>query len=290
MLTSQLWSKSKNNILDYCRKKYFYTYLHQQDSQQFYGDNDEVTVLKKLQNRFLIRGRVISNTIKMILLDRIYGFENNENYYSAIAIKELAEIINKSNDLFEKYYNLQKGIDFIKFYYETGVCIENFMRSDIFNTLKKIPPQLLKFPESENSNSAVLSFLLYDYKIFGAPDLYFADEKKLSIYNWKNGVYDKNGDYWITAALSYLYLKDLLSFEFEKFKNIYINIFFTCENKTVLYEEKNSIKKITEDFTKYLKTSIVELAKVDSKPQQWFIRTEDKNKCKLCNFKKICLT
>lgn len=286
------WSISKETTFNFCKKKYYLNYLRQYDEQNFFDDSNEIIILKKLRNRFAFRKKIISNTINLIISDRMYGFENDEKFYVQSAIKELSEIIVKSNNLFEKYYNINHTIDYVKFYYETGICIENFIRSDIFSQIKRTQMQnifLVNLDQSNINATPVFTLNQTGIQISGGPDLYILENKNLKIYNWKmTGNNSKDCDYRTAAAISYLYLKNLLSYEFDKYDLIQIYFFFIPENKTIVLDDKKELKKVVENFQKNLKTSIINLKNADSESEDFFSKTQDTDNCRFCNFKKLC--
>ncbi len=288
----KIWSKSKDAIFRECLRKYYYLYLFNQNEQPFYEDEKfkELIELKKLKNRFLYRSIVLKNIIKLILTDLKYGYQNSVNYYISAGNNELIKLLQNKETSFEHKYGISDKIDYIQFYFEFGIMLENFFRSDIFKIIQSFNSASWNFIESDEQNNFGQAFNIFNHTIIGGPDLFIKKSKDLYLFSWLTGKkkLNTNTDADLTAAISYSTLKEHLGFEEGRYENIFIFIYYPALNNSVIYKTPEKINLLLENMKNYLKNSIASMSLADSNALEWFAKKSDKKLCEFCNFKGIC--
>nr|HPG31139.1 hypothetical protein [bacterium] len=245
-----LWSNGRNRTFAECLRKYYYQYYASFDS-----DNGEcVFRLKKLQNRFEMRSKILKSVITSVLNDLKAGENFTKEHYISEAVKSFKSAANDYVETYEKYYGLSKKIDYLEFFFETGMLIENFFCSEYYNLLLNKNYNCFYFP-SESPNIDFIA--IAGKRVYGFPDLIYMDNSETLIFDWvcvkpvetNDPTISDSGK--IKAAIAYLYAE----------KNYFIQSisgvkYYSCN----LYKKKYFLipltKKNIEEAKKNVKLSI----------------------------------
>lgn len=295
------WSVSRNNLFSECKRKYYYNYYgswggwDKNISDQVIR---ELYVLKNLQMRWMWKGNVVHHEIERILKELVStgnltpiekskervtnlmreGFRSSReghywNHNGSLKF-ELA--------LFEHEYDTDTPDEVWKNNYdETMLCLENFYSSDILETIQNISKEDVITIESMKPSS--LSFS--KERFFVKPDLAYRQDQRLVIVDWKTGSADAD-DFQFKVYT--IYGIEELGFSLEDIDLLEYNL---VHNKKTLH---NFNTEEIEETKRLITNSIDQMKGFLSDPEENiaimtdFERTDDRNTCNWCNFKKIC--
>ena len=295
------WSVSRNNLFDECKRKYYYNYYGSWGGWDKNSSDEivrELYVLKNLQMRWMWKGNIVHHEIERILKElvstgRLTPIEKSKERVTNL----MREGFRSSRE--GKYWNHNGSLKFelalFEHEYDTGTsdevwkrnydetiaCIENFYSSDVLETIREIDKEDVITIESMKPST--LSFS--EERFFVKPDLAYRQDGRLMIVDWKTGNADAD-DFQFRVYT--IYAIEELGFELENIDLLEYNL---VHNKKTLHnfnieeieETMHIIINSIDDMKGYLSDPEENMAIMTN-----FERTEDRNTCNWCNFKKIC--
>ena len=304
------WSISRSNLFNECKRKYFYNYYGYWDgwSTSAKEPNRSIYVLKNLQNRFQIKGKLIHDEIQKIIQNyRKTGEWDNikiplqriKNRLQESYIKcKTKSYWNHNNSL--KSYSDSKGDPILMFQeleYDRDLSKEgwsymfdeikknmvNFYKSFIVEELSKLNRNCIV---EVDRKSEAPTFKFFNEDIYSILDLLYEKGKQTIIVDWKTG---KGEEEHKDQALVYaLYANNHLHkspesvryFEYNLERNDYREYTFTHHD---IQRGINFVKDNINMLKSHLSDPDNNIALIEDHPM-----TEDKSKCTFCNFNKVC--
>lgn len=288
------WSKSRDDLFQYCKRKYYYQYYGYWDGWNKDSPSREIYILKNLINKQMWIGQVVHDGIKNLLL-----------LYKASMDISLSNLLNRIKDRLNTEFSISKSKFYRQFPKKVGLFeheydllitkdewdetfksaednIKNFYNSDILQLIKKTNTKNWIFLED---------FLSFDYdgtKIYLQIDFAMKEEGKISIFDWKTG--QERDDAKIGLQLSsysfYVLQKWNLSPEKIEVKVYNINLdkldSFNITNE-IINKTKEYIQSSISGMKSLLTDQTNNIANIENFPL-----TENKLKCSNCNFKRLC--
>ncbi len=311
------WSISRSTLLNYCQKKYYFSYYTNYLKEIDVPFWLECLLIKNLQSLDMRvwqkTHQLLSDYLKKLeKLER--NIDTNKIFWNIVEEMKKDFKISKEKDYTKydkdnkfglnehyKWENiddlLEDRINKIQKYFD------NFLTS---NTHTKILEYLKDyknkcFVEEREANFEKMKFLIKDVPwldnivIWAQPDFgIVADNKKYIIYDrktWKIPDKEKNN---ISDQLKVYAYKILLKIWLEKIDDISFQWREVYLKNINLYWWDISKKDLEDIESKMLfdvnleKSLLSDIENNIPKPTTSFIKTENKNKCKTCRFKKVC--
>jgi len=291
------WSKSRDDIFRECRRKYYYTYYGHWGGWEFDAVDEvrQIYILGKLKNRFMWAGEVVHNSIKNVLeetksgrvplLNRLVDITKEKMRHDFESSKNKRYWLDpKSCALFEHEYGVEvKEESWKDLWKHVESCIHNFYGSDIFDMVKNIDASLwLPIEEFQN-------FLFEDTKVNVKLDFAYRDgDGVVTIIDWKTGKSELAGSD-IQLACYTLFAIEHWNVSEEGVRTIEYNLHHKrgitnrLEAKEI-EEIKGYIRKSVREMKALLVDPVHNVASEDN-----FVRTTDRETCRSCNFKRVCL-
>jgi len=289
------WSKSKNEMFNECKKKYF---LHYYGSWNGWDNNEEdrtkrIYYLKQLNTKEIWLGQIIHEVIKYILDQFRFGRRISLSHATAILRKKFEEgfiqssikkyngFKSKAHKFFEDEYSIEiSEEDKKELLKKAEFCLTNFYNSDTFIEIKNSLISDWIYLED------FLSFNFEGNKIFLSMDFAMKKDDKVLIYDWKTGK-ERSSEFDLQLTCYALYISEKLGISPEKINakifNLSINKEDTFEiNGDKLIEMKNYIRENVDKMECLLENVEENIAKEENFPK------EEGFYCSRCNFKKIC--
>jgi len=288
------WSKSRDNIFQFCKRKYYFRYYGYWGGWDKDSPAREIYILKNLVNRNIWIGQVVHELIKNLLL----LYKVNMNISLSNLLNRLHKKINQEFILSKAktYRQFPKRFGLIEHEYDLLItkeewkeffdlaerCLENFFNSDILQNIKKKDKTDWIFLED---------FLSYNYentKIFLQMDFAMKEGKQIRIFDWKTG--QERVDKKINLQLSSYAFYVLQKWEINP-ENIKVELFNVNLDKSDSFIVTN---EIIDTITKYIQTSIFDMKSLLTDKNnnladiKNFPLTENPKKCNTCNFKRLC--
>ncbi len=289
------WSKSKNEMFNQCKRKYF---LHYYGSWNGWDNNAEdrikrIYYLKQLNTKEIWLGQIIHEVIKYVLDQFKVGNRISLSYSTAILRKKFEEgfiqsslrkyngFRSKAHRFLEDEYNIEISEEIKKeLLKKAESCLTNFFNSDTFIEIKN--SQISDWIYLED----FLNFNFEGNKIFLSMDFAMKKDDKVIIYDWKTGK-ERSSEFDLQLTCYALYISEKLGISPEKIItrifNLSINKEDTFEiNEKKLVEMKNYIRENVDKMKSFLEDVEKNIAKEENFPK------EEGFYCSRCNFKKIC--
>jgi len=293
------WSKSRDALFNECRRKYYYNHYGFWGGWEDSADRRtrQIYVLKNLQSRYVWLGSVVHEYIHQ-LLDQVRYGHDVDLYRLCGRLKKTMEqdFRNSETGRYVKYpkirgrrYGLfEHEYDFFLSKQEWGevfgdaeLCVTNFFNSDLFRYIKSVDV------ENWLPLERLQCFDFEGTRVYVKLDFALRDGEKLIIFDWKTGrVRDIDAD--IQLACYALYSKEKWGIDPE---DIVCKTYNLRIDKVDDYEINDGVIERTRD---YMRDSIKSMKELlydvggNVAREEDFVMREDRNKCKYCNFKKMC--
>ncbi|MBP7653531.1 hypothetical protein KA977_08915 [Candidatus Dependentiae bacterium] len=280
-----LWSITRDQIFNECKRKYYYQYIAAYNENS--GQISDLWKLKKLENRFLIRSKILKYSIYQILKNLMFQEEKGLEYYLRDAVKNFKVAVNKERmDNFENYYGIGEKTDYTEIFYEMHTLLENFYKSDSYMMLKNKKLLNCIFPcETHNVDYVTVA----GKQIEGQADLIYISSDETMIFNWAvrkpskkfETNISKNDE--IRAVISYLFCeKNYFISCLDDVKYYLVNLYQTFSSEIKITQ------KVIDDIRNYIRISISKMQMAESNDIETFSKIKNKKICNFCNYKKIC--
>lgn len=291
------WSNSRNDIFRECPRKYYYSYYGHWGGWEFDAPDEvrQIYILGKLKNRFMWAGGVVHNSIKNVLEETKSGRVPLRDRLIEITKEQMRHDFESSKNkiywqdpkscaLFEHEYNVEvKEEKWKDLWNHVETCIQNFYNSDIFDMVKNIDFSLwLPIEEFQ-------AFLFEDTKINVKLDFAYRDRNgSIIIIDWKTGKSERaRSD--VQLGCYTLFAIDYWNVDSEKVRTIEYNLYHKrgITNKldaAEIEEVKGYMRKSIRGMKALLVDPVQNIASQDN-----FARTLNRELCKTCNFKRVCL-
>jgi CRISPR/Cas system-associated exonuclease Cas4 (RecB family) len=289
------WSKSKNEMFNECKRKYF---LHYYGSWNGWDNHEEDRIkrtyyLKQLNTKEIWLGQIIHEVIKYVLDQFRYGNritlghaivilrKKFEEGFIQSSLKKYTGFRSKVHKFFEDEYNIKiSEEDKKELLKKAESCLTNFYNSDTFIEIKNSLISNWIYLED------FLSFNFEGNKIFLSMDFAMKKDDKVIIYDWKTGK-ERSSEFDLQLTCYSLYISEKFKISPEKIIarifNLSINKEDTFEiNEEKLIEMKNYIREKVSKMKSFLEDVEENIAKEEKFPK------EEGFYCSRCNFKKIC--
>lgn len=287
------WSESRIKTLRECMRKYYYNYYvswegWQKNAPQIKKD---AYLLKNMTNRHMWVGSIVHQIIE----DVVKSFRKNKTWITIQDAKNMGlELLRsgwksstnkewqqnpKSVNLFEHFYNesiTEEEIQKCKI--KVMTCIENFYNSKLINIIEQLKNEdwisLEDFQSFKMDDGSEVSVKI---------DLGFKYNNKIYLIDYKTGKYNSSVVEQLTVYGMYSLKKNFTN----KISNIIIVPVYLMSNDFV---ELSIDKKRILDQALIIKNESKILARVHENRdnEDFFEMTSDTNKCRFCQFKKIC--
>lgn len=278
------WSKSRDSVFKFCKRKYYY---------QYYGSRGdikdpkvkELLVLKGLCSREMWMGSVVHEMIQYILANYKGGHELHlgelskkiksrmEASYKFSETREYREFFSHGG-LMEHEYDIYVG-ELDDVYKKAEECIANFFNSDVF-----------KFIKSKRIDDWIFleDFLEFDFdgeKVYLKIDFAVKDGDKVILFDWKTGK-ERDVEMDIQLVCYALYVMEKFGVDVSDIVVRKYNVALDKEDSFVVSSEMISNVK------NYISCSIKEMKLFEGLDEEKFLRSENLRWCSYCNFRKVC--
>ena len=293
------WSKSRDDTFNECRRRYFYNYYGHWGGWKEDSDRHvrQIYILKNLNSRHMWLGSIVHEYVGF-LLDRLrYGHEADlytlcsnlrkamkrdfENSEKGLYTK-YPKFNGRQYGLFEHEYNIFISNDEWKEIFDRAQeCVTNFFNSDLFRYIKSV-----------DSDNWLPIERLQNFDFDGTPvwvkvDFALKDGDRIVLFDWKTGkVRDVEMD--VQLACYGLYSQ-------EKWDIAPQNI--TCKRYNLRIDKVDDYEindEVIEKVKAHMRDSIDSMKELLYDKEDNIAReddfevTENDNKCRNCNFKKVC--
>ena len=291
------WSKSRNETLQSCPRRYWFHYYGSWGGWDWQSDprTREIYVLKQLHNRFAWIGVQVHKVLEE-LLHHLRKSKSLPNYQS-VAENLQNRLRQDYRDSRDAKYRLQpkRFIGLVEHEYQLPVndeewralatqaqtCVENFYRLPLLNQLKDL--DYSKWLELEELNY----FQIDGCKIWVSLDACYRSGDQIVLLDWKTGKFDE-ADHSLQMGIYAMYTSEKWGIQPDL---ILLKEVFLATGKT---REYNSKSLDLEGVQNYVKESIQQMQTLLSRPEQNhaeesnFSFTDDTTQCAQCNFRKVC--
>ena len=291
------WSKSRNETLQSCPRRYWFHYYGSWGGWDWQSDprTREIYVLKQLHNRFAWIGVQVHKVLEE-LLHHLRKSKSLPNYQS-VAENLQNRLRQDYRDSRDAKYRLRpkQFIGLVEHEYQLPVndeewralatqaqtCVENFYRLPLLNQLKDL--DYSKWLELEELNY----FQIDGCKIWVSLDACYRSDDQIVLLDWKTGKFDE-ADHSLQMGIYAMYTSEKWGIQPDL---ILLKEVFLATGKT---REYNSKSLDLEGVQNYVKESIQQMQNLLSRPEQNhaeesnFSFTDDTTQCAQCNFRKVC--
>ena len=291
------WSKSRNETLQSCPRRYWFHYYGSWGGWDWQSDprTREIYVLKQLHNRFAWIGVQVHKVLEE-LLHHLRKSKSLPNYQS-IAENLQNRLRQDYRDSRDAKYRLRpkRFIGLVEHEYQLPVndeewralatqaqtCVENFYRLPLLNQLKDL--DYSKWLELEELNY----FQIDGCKIWVSLDACYRSDDQIVLLDWKTGK-SHEADHSLQMGIYAMYTSEKWGIQPDL---ILLKEVFLATGKT---REYNSKSLDLEGVQNYVKESIQQMQTLLSRPEQNhaeesnFSFTDDTTQCAQCNFRKVC--
>ena len=291
------WSKSRNETLQSCPRRYWFHYYGSWGGWDWQSDprTREIYVLKQLHNRFAWIGVQVHKVLEE-LLHHLRKSKSLPNYQSVAENLQnrLRQDYRDSRDakyrlrpkqftgLVEHEYQLPvNDEEWRALATQAQTCVENFYRLPLLNQLKDL--DYSKWLELEELNY----FQIDGCKIWVSLDACYRSDDQIVLLDWKTGK-SHEADHSLQMGIYAMYTSEKWGIQPDL---ILLKEVFLATGKT---REYNSKSLDLEGVQNYVKESIQQMQTLLSRPEQNhaeesnFSFTDDTTQCAQCNFRKVC--
>lgn len=289
------WSRSRDNVFQECRRRYFFHYYGAWGGWD--AESDARTrllyVLKQLGTRQMWAGRLVHEAIERALLALRDGYALSEASLVESTVRQMREewkgsragvyrATPKRTGLFEHEYGVPiRDAEWQAIRDNVVRCLRNFHRLPLFADIKATPTDRWILIED------IGAFDFEGTRVFAAPDFgYWNTADRLQLVDWKTG---GNGT---DAALQLggyaLYAREVMGVDPARVDLLEVNL---REGKVsahpwdagILDRVRDHIRLSARAMKAYLRDPARNLAE-----EADFERAEDLRICRWCNFRAIC--
>jgi hypothetical protein len=291
------WSLSRQNVLDECPRRYFYTYYasHNGWLKESSSESQVIYKLKQIKNLYLIFGESLHLLAEKIvkLIDNKCELPSDEEM-----VKELRGMLNKAykdsldSTLWASYPKKKTMLHEIYYHGRLPESVTNKIKERIYicvdNLLKTATIQDL-----QNSISTVVEIeklstvYVQNTKVFVKLDLLYTLNSEWIICDWKTGYENEKNDIQAKLYAYYVHMQYGIPLEEVKIRTEYL-LTKECSLDSVTLEDIAQLEKhIKESILKMQSMLFDEDGNVPL-PSENFKPTTNPSNCLYCNFREIC--
>ena len=291
------WSKSRNEMLQSCPRRYWFHYYGSWGGWDLQSDSRtrEIYVLKQLHNRFAWIGVKVHKVLEELL--RQLKKSKSLPSYQSVAENLHNRLRQDYRDSRDAKYRLRpkRFMGLVEHEYQLPVndeewralatqaktCVENFYHLPLLNQLKNLDSS--EWLELEELNS----FQIDGCKIWVSLDACYRSDDQIVLLDWKTGKSDE-ADHSLQMGIYAMYASEKWGIKPDQ---ILLKEVFLATGKTREYDSKSLD---LDGVQSYVKESIQQMQTLLSRPAQNlaeeinFSFTEDTTQCAQCNFRKLC--
>jgi hypothetical protein len=290
------WSRSRDNLFQECRRKYFYHYYGAWGGWEADAPEDVRTlyVLKQLSSRQQWAGKVVHEGVEWTLRALYEGRELPEAWLVEESVKRMRREWKASSE--RRYWQTPKAGGLFEHEYQIPVraedwqvlrdhvirCLRNFYRLPLLAEIKKAPRERWVLIEE------IRAFDFERTPVYGAPDFaYWTEDGRLALVDWKTGAPDPDESALQLAGYA-LYAQEVLRVEPARVDLLVVNL----RESTILRhpwdagkleEVKEHLRLSMRGMRAWLRDPTTNLAVIED-----FEKTEDLRICRWCNFRAVC--
>jgi hypothetical protein len=290
------WSRSRDNLFQECRRKYFYHYYGAWGGWEPDAPDEarRLYVLKQLSSRQQWAGKTVHEAVEWALRALFEGRELPESWLVDETVKRMRREWKASND--RQYWQNPKSAALFEHEYGVTVrpeewqllrdhvvrCLRNFYRLDLLADIRQTPRERWIMIEE------IRAFDFEGTPVYGAPDFaYWSREERLALVDWKTG----NGDpeeSGFQLGIYALYAKEVLKVEPQRVDLVLVNLREPKASR-IPWDEK-LLEEIKERFRLSVRSMKAWLRDPSSNVavMEDFEKTEDLRLCRRCNFRSAC--
>jgi hypothetical protein len=290
------WSRSRDNLFQECRRKYFYHYYGAWGGWEPDAPDEarRLYVLKQLSSRQQWAGKTVHEAVEWALRALFEGRELPESWLVDETVKRMRREWKASND--KQYWQSPKSAALFEHEYGVAVrpeewqllrdhvvrCLRNFYRLDLLADIRQTPRERWIMIEE------IRAFDFEGTPVYGAPDFaYWSREERLALVDWKTG----NGDpeeSGFQLGIYALYAKEVLKVEPQRVDLVLVNLREPKASRIpwdekLLEEIKERFRLSVRSMKAWLRDPASNLAVMED-----FEKTEDPRLCRRCNFRSAC--
>lgn len=296
------WSVSRMKVINSCLREYYYQYYGSHNGW-IYTSSEEAKIawrLKKLTNIWMLFGSKMHGAFKQAIGQASQGRKPMEKELLIKIIRNGLNFVVKESgvkfstgewdeypkgEMLQEYYygeTLSKAvIEDIKERLE--VCATNFYTSKTFNdVLNK------RLEVKENDENTFNSFYIDEMKVYSIIDTLYVDEDgNYIIVDWKTGNYNEEDKEQLLVYA--LYVMDRYGVSLDKIIGR-VEYLLSGENDEYRFTDENVsyIKDRVSLDTNVLNAFLKDIYTNEPREKENFLKCENKNKCKICKFKRLC--
>lgn len=290
------WSRSRDNLFQECRRKYFYHYYGAWGGWEADAPEDarRLYVLKQLSSRQQWAGKVVHEGVEWVLRALFEGRDLPEAWLVDETVRRMRRewkasherqywTSPKSGGLFEHEHQIPvKPEDWQQLRDHVVRCLRNFYRLPLLADIRKTPRERWVMIEE------IRAFDFEGTPVYGAPDFaYWTDGDRLVLVDWKTGAPNPDSSSLQLGCYA-LYAREVLRVDTERVDLLEVNL----REGTVqshpwdggkLEEIRGHLQLSIRSMRAYLQDPAANLALMEN-----FEKTEDLRICRWCNFRSVC--
>jgi PD-(D/E)XK nuclease superfamily len=291
------WSRSRDNVFQECRRRYYYQYYGAWGGWEVGADplTRRLYVLKQLGTRHMWVGKLVHEAIERALLAMRDGFALSEASLIEDTIRQMRaewkgsrQGVYRDNPkrpgLFEHEYAVPvRDAEWRALRDHVVRCLRSFHRLPLLADIKKTPTDRWVLIED------VESFSFESTLVRAAPDFgYWTVDGRLQLIDWKTGSNGGGGDAALQLAGYALYAREVLRVEPPRVELLEVNL---REGQVSVHPwDARSLERVQDNIRlsvramkAYLRDAARNLA-----AEADFEKTEDLRICRWCNFRAVC--
>ena len=290
------WSRSRDNLFQECRRKYFYHYYGAWGGWEADAPKDARTlyVLKQLSSRQQWAGKVVHEGIEWALRALYEGRDLPEAWLVEESVKRMRREWKASSE--RRYWQAPKVGSLFEHEYRVPVkaedwqvlrdhvirCLRNFYRLPLLAEIKQAPRDRWVLIEE------IRAFDFEGTPVYGAPDFaYWTEAGRLAVVDWKTGAPDPDASALQLGGYA-LYAQEVLRVEPGLVDLLEVNLRESTIlrhpwNVEKLEEVKGHLRLSIRGMRAWLQAPATNLAVLED-----FEKTEDLRICRWCNFRAVC--
>jgi len=290
------WSRSRDNLFQECRRKYYYHYYGSWGGWEPDADAEvrRLYVLKQLSSRQQWAGKLVHEGIELLLRALRSGSPLPETWLITEIVKRMRREWKASHH--RRYWDDPKGGALFEHEYSITVsdetwqqlrdhlarCLRNFYRLDLLSDIRQTPLDRWILIEE------IRAFNFEGTPVYGAPDFgYWTSADRLALVDWKTG--GGNGEMSAFQLGIYaLYAQEVLGAEPARVDLFEVNLREPTVraipwDEAKLSEVMDRLRLSIRSMKAWLRDPSLNLAVMED-----FEKTEELRLCKWCNFRAVC--
>jgi hypothetical protein len=290
------WSRSRDNLFQECRRKYFYHYYGAWGGWEADAPEEarRLYVLKQLSSRQQWAGKLVHEGIEWVLRALHEGRDLPEAWLVDETVRRMRREWKASHE--RQYWQSPKAGGLFEHEYRVPVkpedwqvlrdhvvrCLRNFYRLPLLAQIRKTPRERWVMIEE------IRAFDFGGTPVYGAPDFaYWTEEGRLALVDWKTGAPDPDASALQLGCYA-LYAREVLGVEPERVSLVEVNLREGAVQAHPwdpgrLEEVRGHLALSIRSMRAYLADPAANVALLEN-----FERTEDLRICRWCNFRGVC--